>query len=372
MTNKFSLHFPLTNRVITLEHIKSGSNTNSQNAYENQVIEFCTNWMLGQETFKQYSSGSTGQAKLIVLERQKMIWSAQQTNAFFNLNNGSKFLLCLDPNYVGGKMMLVRAMEVGATVVVVPPSSTPFEYLDGAPFTFAAMVPMQIETCLGSDAGVLFLQSIENIIVGGGPLSTPAQSQLAQFNNHSYATYGMTETVSHIALKPINELLNQQPFIILGDVQIKASNEGTLMVQSKITDNQWLTTTDIVELLSSNQFFWRGRKDFIINSGGIKLNPETIENEIIQLLPTTTEALSLFVGSLPDKKLGRAAVLVVQGVWSEKWMEHLLHIRPKFKKHNFPKQVLFMKSLPHTQNGKINRIELNRLILTKAEEIITL
>ncbi len=320
------------------------------------ALVFAWQWLRGDQEFEQLTSGSTGKAKTITIAREKMIISARITLDALQLNQRDSALLCLNADYIGGKMMIVRSLLAGINLVMVPPTAHPLTSLPFLP-KFVAMVPLQILTLL--EAGETDqLNQMKAIIVGGAAVSTSLEKKIAcQLSVPVYSTYGMTETVSHIALRKLTPPNASPYFEVLGDTQIDTDERGCLQINGEITDQKWLSTNDLVRLVDDKHFRWLGRYDFIINSGGVKVSPETVEVILESILQSLGFAGRLLVSSLPDKKLGERVILLLEGgPIGENFEARLL---AKAKEHlppyHTPKEIYYLSKFSQTSSGKIQR-----------------
>lgn len=317
------------------------------------AFAFCRDWMAGQETFTQQTSGSTGAPKLQVLSRTQMKASATATGDFFGTTNRSHLLCCLNPAFIAGKMMLVRAMVWDCPITLVEPSANPLLGL-AEQFTFVALVPLQVEAILAEEKSRKLLQSIPHVLVGGAALPHKTQQGLVQQGIRAWQSFGMTETVSHIALAPIGagELVYQA----LPGVAIGINEEHCLWIQSPMSGPERIQTNDIIELRSKNTFTWLGRADFVVNSGGIKLFPEQLERRIAPLLEETCPNCAYFLFGERDSRLGEQLVLYVEGTAEEKRRLALeAGLGQILGKYEVPKKIYFKASFAYTPSRKINR-----------------
>lgn len=323
---------------------------------ENQttISVFLSDWFSSEKTIFVQTSGSTGTPKIIEVEKQKMLNSAQMTCDFLGLKRGDLALLCLPLEYISGKMMLVRAIERELKVIIKEPSLTPLQDLD-TPIDFCAMTPLQVENSLGK------IHLIKNLIIGGAKVSEnlrrKIEYQLSTINhqpsiiNKIYETYGMTETLSHIALRQIFPI-QEDFFTILEGVEINQDERGCLIINAPKLNNNKLITNDLVELRNDREFRFLGRVDNVINSGGAKISPEILENWVKK----TIENELVFIG-LPDEILGQKLVLVVEGKETESLKSQISNL--KFEKSFWrPKEIIFIEKIPRTPNGKVNRLGL--------------
>ncbi len=322
------------------------------------AIEFCRAWLEGQELFTQQTSGSTGAPKQIKVHRNQMIASAQATGAFFEIHSGLKLLCCLNPELIAGKMMLVRAMVWDCEIQLVEPSSNPLNDLEERiSLDFVAMVPIQVQNSIQNPESLKKLLNIKHLIIGGAPIGEKLKNELSKLNLNSYQTYGMTETVSHIALAKISAgtLIYQT----LPGVEIGQDQRVALWVKSPMSGAELIQTNDLVEFISPNSFVWLGRADFVINSGGIKIHPEVIESRIQATVESYFPDSAFFLFGKKDEILGEKLTLMIENekADSEKAKLLLYQLRAELSRFESPKDVVFLPSFLRTNSGKIKRKE---------------
>jgi o-succinylbenzoate---CoA ligase len=317
------------------------------------AFAFCRDWLAGQETFTQQTSGSTGAPKLQVLSRIQMEDSAAATGAFFGTTTRSHLLCCLNPAFIAGKMMLVRAMVWDCPITLVEPSANPLLGL-AEQFTFVALVPLQVEAALAEEKSRKLLQSIPHVLIGGAALPHKTQQELVQQGIRAWQSFGMTETVSHIALAQIGE--GDLVYQALPGVAIGINEQDCLWIQSPMSGSEKIQTNDTIELRSKNTFAWLGRADFVVNSGGIKLFPEQLERRIASLLEETCPGCAYFLFGENDSRLGERLVLYVEGTAEEKRILALeVGLGQILGKYEIPKKVYFKAAFAYTPTRKINR-----------------
>ena len=317
------------------------------------AAKFINEWRTGKQSFAQETSGSTGKPKTIHISRAQMIASAQRTAKTLNLEKNISALLCINPEFIGGKMMLVRAIEFDWNLTLVPPSSNPEEYLEeDQKFSFAALVPLQLERMLTTDKGRKQLNNIESIIVGGAPISAELEKEIQSLSTQIFSTYGMTETVSHIALKPMNGMNKSDHFTVLDGILVETDYRNCLRIKADVTLNEWIQTNDVVEL-KGRQFKWLGRADFVINSGGIKIHLDQLENQLSQLLATEVVLLKK-----THPQLGETYVAAIVSK-NDSTIETLKSvIESSLTKYYKPNELFLIDALPRTASGKTDRIAL--------------
>ncbi|MEM9076459.1 MAG: AMP-binding protein [Bacteroidota bacterium] len=311
--------------------------------FEKDIGDFLLDWCSNKDFVEVPTSGSTGTPKKIPLQKSQMVNSALATGQYFNLAPGNSALLCLPVTNIAGKMMLVRAMVLGLHLYYVKPSSQPLQETNKT-YDFCAMVPLQAEKSLEE------LSRIQTLILGGAPISYALEERLQKQHNRIFATYGMTETITHIAVRQICPQ-NMSSFELLTDVQISQDDRNCLIVDApKISDIE-VVTNDIVELISEASFIWLGRYDNVINSGGVKLIPEQIEAKLSPLISTR-----FFVTGIPHETLGEKLVLILEGnIPKENKIIASIRNENLLDKFEIPKEVFVVEKFTETKTGKVNR-----------------
>ncbi|MBS9766452.1 MAG: AMP-binding protein [Flavobacteriaceae bacterium] len=305
------------------------------------VARFLEQWFDKKDFVEVKTSGSTGVPKPIQLSKTAMIESAIATGSFFDLSAGTTALLCMSAEYIAGKMMLVRALILGWHLDIVPPSSQPLKDI-AKTYDFSAMIPMQVEKSLSK------LHRIKKLIIGGGSISNQLLLNLQETSTKAYATYGMTETITHIAIKSINQPMEHH-YTTLPNISVETDERGCLVINAPRISKEKIVTNDLVHLISNSQFKWLGRYDSIINSGGIKLIPEEIEQK---LTPYISERF--FIIGIPDSLLGEKVVLLVEGT-KQPFLLEKIKKQGILKKYEIPKEVYFVPQFIETETKKIQR-----------------
>ena len=306
---------------------------------EKDLFQFLTEWFDATPTISVNTSGSTGKPKTMLLDKERVKHSAQQTVDFFQLKRGMDVLLCLNTNYIAGKIMVVRAVEHGMNIITKGVSARPIKN-EQQQYHFAAMVPMQVEQSLND------LKHIDSLIIGGAPISPTLEEQLQHIETACWATYGMTETITHVALKKLNGLDKSTVFTALPHVAFTTDERSCLCIVAPFLNDEPVQTNDIVELIDEKHFKWLGRHDFVINSGGVKLFPEQIEKKL-----TAHIKGNFIVASLPDATLGSKAVLICEEIQAQLTLENM---KKYLDKYEVPHAV-YMGKLQRTATGKIDR-----------------
>jgi len=304
-------------------------------AYEQSIGEFFLDWFDKKEYIEMTTSGTTGLPKLVRLQKQAMIHSALATGDFFDLKPGDKALLCLPTQFIAGKMMLVRSLILGLELDVVSPSLHPLA-LNSTTYDFVAMVPLQVQNSIDE------LSKVRKLIIGGAKMDSSLEEQLLPLKTEIYETYGMTETITHIAAKRLGDSV----FSILPNVKISQDDRQCLVINVSTISDEPIVTNDLVELVNEQQFIFLGRIDNVINSGGVKLIPEQIEAKLIGKISNR-----FFVTGLPDTVLGEKLVLVIEGE-KQDFPADFFDVLGKYEK---PKEIVFVSKFKENENGKLLR-----------------
>lgn len=361
----------LNNRTVKISEIFSDK-AEAKSEFEINTLRFIKDWLSNAQNFKLTTSGSTGEPKIITLNRKDMQLSAELTARALNLRKGLTALVCLNTQYIAGKMMLVRALVTGMRIIAVEPSSNPLKDLaeQYCP-DFTAMVPLQLQTILHSDQKLYTrLNSFQCIIVGGGNLNEETKQKINKLSVPVYATYGMTETISHIALQRLNGSDADDFYTLLPGFKIMQDKRDCLLIKTPFSE-EWITTNDIVQINSEGKLRWLGRWDNIINTGGIKVIPERIESEVEKLFKRLNIDQPFIVMGIPDKDLGEKVILLVEG---EKFVPDLevailTTLRAGLDNYHTPKSILFTPDFVWTKTGKINRERTVNQIVTSLRKL---
>lgn len=331
------------------------NNLSPKTDFEKKVLFFCEEWFSNSKTVEVQTSGSTGSPKKMEIEKEKMIFSAQATCQFLGLNKKSTALLALPVEYISGKMMVVRAMEYKMKLSIAPPSLNPLSQLD-FPIDFCALTPLQVENSLDK----IFL--IQNLIIGGAAISENLKKKIQKAIPHNtktkvFETYGMTETLSHIALKQIFPS-NEDNFTLFDGISISVDERNCLRIDAPYLSSTPIQTNDVVEIIPPKQFKFLGRADFVINSGGAKIHPEEIERKLKSFLD-----FEMVCFGVTDEYLGEKLVLLIEynpTVEDKRNLIQRINTFPFEKSFHKPKEIHFTKQLARTENGKINRLHIKK------------
>jgi len=322
------------------------------------LSDFLTDWHSSSPTLIVHTSGSTGKPKPLLVEKQRMLASARITCDFLGLKPGDSALLCLPLDYIAGKMVVVRSIERHLKLTSVEPSNHPLQSLVLSPssFDFIAMVPSQVYATLQNPEEAELLKKTKHLIIGGGAITKDLQQQLVDFPNNVWSTYGMTETLSHIALRKLNGHNSSEWYTPFNEVKISLTADNCLQIHAPQVNPDILTTNDIAELNPNDnrQFRILGRKDNIICSGGIKLQIEQIEEALRPLIH-----VPFAITKRPDPQYGEVPVLVLENKVQPDYLDYLAK-NATLPKYALPKQIIKVEKIPLTETGKIARAALTQ------------
>lgn len=304
--------------------------------------KFLEEWNNPSEFVEVKTSGSTGEPKRMMVEKRRMLNSARITCDFLGLKKGDTALLCMSTDYIAGKMMVVRSIERGLNLISVEPSGHPLAARENIEFSFAAMVPMQVYNSLQVPEEKERLMAIRHLIIGGGAIDEAMERELRNFPNAVWSTYGMTETLSHIALRRISGPDASDWYTPFPSVEISQNQDGCLVINAPEVCAETLVTNDIVEI-KDNRFRILGRKDNVICSGGIKLQIEEIERELKPYV-----RVPYIISKRKDEKFGEVVVLLTEGSTDEA-KQICEKVLPKY---HIPKAYIHVDQIPLTETGK--------------------
>ena len=313
---------------------------------------FLEEWNNGLPYVEVKTSGSTGVPKRMRVEKCRMMNSARVTCDFLGLKAGDSALLCMSTDYIAGKMMVVRAIERGLQLITVEPRGHPLARQKGLvpSIDFAAMVPLQVYNSLQVPEERERLRNIRHLIIGGGAIDEGLQAALKDFPNAVWSTYGMTETLSHIALRRLNGVGASDWYTPFEGVTLSQTEDGCLVIDAPAVHDGKLVTNDIAELRADGSFRILGRKDNVICSGGIKIQMEEVER---LLRPHLT--IPYIITRAKDERLGEMVVLLKEGGNADEVKAVCERVLPRYWQ---PRRFITLDHLPLTETGKPARYKI--------------
>lgn len=325
------------------------------------VRKFVEEWNENKDEITLFTSGSTGLPKAISHKKTALLASAKATGNYFNFKAGEKLALCLSILTIGGKMQVIRSLVWNMPLVVTDVSRNPLLQLNEK-IRFCSLTPIQLERICEESPEKLKL--IDTILLGGASVSTTLIEKIEQLNLNVYEGFGMTETVSHIALrKVVSTSLNhqstsfnhqtnnkQESFKCLDGVSVAEKN-GKLIIKATHLGIEYLETNDEIELISPSEFKWLGRTDFVINSGGYKFHPEVLEQKLSPYL-----SLPFFIIGEKDTEYQEIVTFFIEHIYSKELEANLTALfATHFSPYEKPKKMYFVAAFEHTSSGKINK-----------------
>ncbi len=316
--------------------------------YPEEWRGFVNEWNNDNDYVMAHTSGSTGEPKEIRLLKSDMMSSACATNNRFGITQDSRLLCPLSPNYIAGKMMMVRAIAADCTLIAEHPSNEPLAD-DYGTIDLMAVVPSQCASLLNNDIAA---SSLKNLIIGGAPLPANLEKELVEMPWRSYATYGMTETCSHVALRK----LGTSVYEAMPGILFSQDERDCLVIESDLFSFKRLVTNDVVDLLDNRAFRWLGRHDNVINSGGVKFHPEQLEKLLEGKFP-----FPFYFMGVPHEKWGQSVAMAIEAPADSDAESIIIEAtaicRACLPRYAFPTKIHIVDALPRTANGKLQRKE---------------
>lgn len=338
----------INNRQFSKEEILQVDVGSIQEKHVKAIFTFLREWWNDEAFINAKTSGSTGVPKIIRLNKQSMSVSAQATGDFFDFP--IKICSPLSANFIAGKMMLVRAMEWDAEIHCIKPSENPLELVKQE-YDFMVMTPHQlskgIETKLVNRMALL-----KNVLLGGSPVDEKLETELQSINSNIFLGYGMTETMSHVAIRALNGEEHSTKYKAVKGIHFSQDEDSCLVIRAEKLLESPLKTNDVVELLDEYSFVWKSRLDHVINSGGIKIFPHDVEQQIKNLIP-----FNFYVAGKKHDQLGQQVTLYIESdKLEESYKMELLHnMKMRLPRYSNPKEIVEIKEFEYTSTGKLKR-----------------
>ncbi|HRP89806.1 MAG TPA: AMP-binding protein [Edaphocola sp.] len=306
---------------------------------------FFQEWLADEPYLNLHTSGSTGTPKTIKFRKEQLLESALMTATFFNFKKNQNVLLCLPVEYIAAKMMIVRALLAQQNIITIEPGLQALkDFNTKQQIDFVSLIPSQIKD-INPDL------KIDKILLGGAPVSEILEKQLQNLPYAIYHSYGMTETLSHIAIRKINGENASTTYQALEGIEIGIDNRDCLWIKVPFIEEE-IQTNDVVELVGNNNFLWKGRYDNVIISGGLKFFPESIEEKISDILSEV-----YYITGIPDERLGEKIVLFIESSKEDAQQQSILkeQLKQKLSHYEVPKEIIYLQKFARTASGKIIR-----------------
>jgi O-succinylbenzoic acid--CoA ligase len=309
---------------------------------EEEVNAFLKVWQNQEECIHCFSSGSTGEPKSIALHKEDMRISAKKTLDTLGIKPGAHAGLALSTETIAGKMMVVRALIGNLNLHILPVNSEPLRGLT-IELDFLSLVPLQAYQSIGK---VSIQNQQATVLVGGAPITHIQFNAIRDYWKKSIHTYGMTETVSHVALRSFSDGFDA-PFCALPGLEF-STNEDRLIIHSQDFSFKTIETSDLVSLIDEKRFRFLGRADFVMNINGKKINPETIETALSESV-----AIPFVVVPYEDDVFGQSVGILFEAEYAIGIKDALQHIALPSSVH--PRKFQVHPSFFRTKSGKLDR-----------------
>ena len=336
--------FIIKEDVIEFEDLERILDLSQTHDYLSEVYNFLMEWFDASSTISVQTSGSTGTPKSISLSKSAMIASAHKTGHYFGFEKNTKALLGLSAKYIAGKMMIVRALVYDFELILVEPSSNPLKDADRG-IDFVPLTPHQLMIAWSESPDKF--NKVGQVLLGGSPVNNTHKSIIKKLSSHVYQGFGMTETITHIAVKSLSD--GDDHYQPLHGVSVSSDDMGRMVISADHLDV--IVTNDLVDINQDNAFCWLGRLDNIINTGGVKVYPEVIENKLQEHM---SEYL-FFIHKEEDTILGEKVVMMIESEVDEITLDLATVFNDVLEKYERPRHSYIMKSFVFTETGKINR-----------------
>lgn len=342
---KLHPEFRLNGLPIALEALEdvAYSLTKEGESFEREYGEFLLDWLDQSDSITVKTSGSTGEPKDYAVKKEHFLASARLTGEVFELFPGNRTLLGIPGSFIAGKMMFVRALVLGLDLLVVRPSKNPLKNTSRR-FDFVALTPFQLANSLGE------IDRVDTLLIGGAPFPKSLELALESYKGKVVESYGMTETLTHIALREVHPK-PQNNFTAIPGVSFGVDDRSCLSINAPHLGLKNLQTEDLVDLQDPLHFVWKGRLNRVINTGGIKVFPEQIEHKMDSFIGPR-----FFIGSQPHEQWGEQVILYIERPEVNEVLISAVRSAVDFHKGEKPKAICWMKAFKELHTGKIDRL----------------
>lgn len=327
----------------------------NRTSFEISTLTFIKNWLCGQKEFSIKTSGSTGSPKLVNVTREQMINSALRTIDTLKLSPGDSTLACLDPAFIAGMMMIVRAIVGKLDLIIIAPRANPLSDInEKIKINFIALTPNQVDQAI--EHSVERLNQINTVLIGGAAIHPDLENKLRELQPQIIHSYAMTETLSHVALRILNGSKASSIYRAMEGVSFEQDDRECLIIHDQWLGFEKLVTNDVIELIDEKSFRWLGRYDNVINSGGIKIQMEEIEKKIKLILKDLGSPTNFCLLSRPDPKLTQKMVLLIErGRYEIDRQVLKKELKNQLPKFHDPKEIVLVPKIVYTETGKVDR-----------------
>ena len=305
------------------------------------------------------TSGTAGRPKLVQFDRNAIDAAVASSALALDAGPADRWLCCLPVAHIGGLLVLMRAVLLGAPVSVhVQFDVEPFAMEPRMAFT--SIVPTMLGRLV--DAGV-DLSHFRAVLVGGGPVPEELVAKAREGGANVVSTYGLTESCggvvhdgrplpgTRVRLGPDDEIQLNGPTLMLG---YRDDPEATTRA---FTEDRWLRTDDAGVFDGEGRLAAVGRLDDVVLSGGEKIWPDEVEAALRHHLKVADVA----VRGRPDSEWGTRVVafVVPSDPDDPPSLESLRDVAAqRLPRYKAPQELVLVDELPRTPLGKVRRVAL--------------
>ena len=351
-----AIHLPTENKWYASTELARNEALRGQGKPWAALIDLLNWWHNGNTDLEVQSSGSTGTPKILKFSREQVKVAATLSLKAIPIHTGQHALLAMDLKYVGAKMLVLRSLMANAQLTVVPPSANPLLTLTSEKFHYTAFVPFQISQILSNPISKDRLNNTDTVLIGGGSLQPREEDLLEGMKVDFIHTYGMSETLSHVAIRRLKD--RSDGYTLLEGYDFRIGEDGCLILTTPFCKDE-IKTRDLAQSISKTTFRLLGRADFMINSGGVKLFPDPIELKIRKAIQEFSGIHDFMLTGIPDAMLGEKLIMLIEGSEGLKGSLNLIleKIGPLLGRYEVPKEIHLCKRLVRNENGKVDRVK---------------
>lgn len=314
-----------------------------------------------------FTSGSSGTPKIVAHRLANHLANAR--GSLVPIEQNDAWLLSLPLFHVGGLAILFRCFLAGACVVIPQADLSLTEQLLMAPITHLSLVPTQLYRLLQQPEFHFSKTHVKHLLLGGAPLPESLIEQCKAQQLIPWVSYGLSEMASQVCTaqagqpglvgKPLNGrqvTISNKEICVKGETLFAGYYQADGSLQLPLDDEGWFHTGD-AGYWQNDELVITGRIDNQFSSGGENIQPEQIEQQLLQH-PAVAQAI---VVPVPDDEWGMRCACFIDWQQSAISFSELANwLRQFLPAYMLPKQWLNWPELPAGQL-KIQRTEFQRL-----------
>lgn len=348
---------------------------------------------LDHPLFILYTSGTTGLPKGALYTHKMAFWNSINTGLRLAITEEDRTIVCMPPFHTGGwNVLLSPFLHHGSTVCLLPKfdASTVMEHLEKEQITLFMAVPTMLKMMADSDHfNGANLSHLRYFIVGGEPMPIPLIEKWHDKGIPIRQGFGMTEagpnltSLDHadairkkgsigipnfyvetklvdemgkeVDKNEIGELLIKGPIVTLGYWK---NEEAT----SKAFQNGWFRTGDLMKRDEEGYLYVMDRIKNMFISGGENVYPAELEH----FLRSHEAITEVAVIGIPHPKWGEVGQAFIVAKDGEKLSAEAIKqfCNGRLARYKTPKSYVFLKELPKSATGKIDKKRLKEFATT--------